>query len=40
MSAIERFDVEKVSQIFQNSLTNDDDVLLDDYLLAYEEINK
>lgn len=40
MAAVERFDLEKVTQIFQESLRDDDDVVMDDYLKAYEEINK
>lgn len=40
MAAVERFDIEKVAQIFQDSLRDDDDVSMDDYLKAYEEINK
>ncbi|XP_023306744.2 ceramide-1-phosphate transfer protein [Lucilia cuprina] len=40
MAAVERFDLEKVAQIFQDSLRDDDDVAMDDYLKAYEEINK
>ncbi|KAI9583493.1 ceramide-1-phosphate transfer protein [Glossina fuscipes] len=40
MAALERFDIEKVKQIFEESLRDDDDVLLDEYLKAYEEINK
>ncbi|XP_018795821.1 PREDICTED: ceramide-1-phosphate transfer protein [Bactrocera latifrons] len=40
MSAVERFDVERVAKIFQDCLHENDDVLLDSYLEAYEEINK
>ncbi|XP_017472488.1 PREDICTED: ceramide-1-phosphate transfer protein [Rhagoletis zephyria] len=40
MSASERFDIEKVAKIFQDCLHDSDDVLLDSYLEAYEEINK
>ena len=40
MAAVERFDIEKVAQIFQDSLRDDDDVLMDEYLKAYEEIMK
>ncbi|XP_054739676.1 ceramide-1-phosphate transfer protein [Anastrepha obliqua] len=40
MSAVERFDIEKVAKIFQDCLHECDDVLLESYLEAYEEINK
>ena len=40
MAAVERFDIENVTQIFQDSLKNEDDVLMDEYLNAYEEINR
>lgn len=40
MAAVERFDIEKVAQIFQDSLRDDDDVSMDEYLKAYEEIMK
>lgn len=40
MSAVERFDIEKVTQIYQGSLNDEDDVLMDEYLLAFVEINK
>lgn len=34
------FDIEKVSIIFERSLLDEDDVRMDDYLEAYEEIMK
>ncbi|XP_068144914.1 ceramide-1-phosphate transfer protein [Drosophila tropicalis] len=34
------FDIEKVAELFENSLLDGDDVLLDAYLAAYEEIMK
>ncbi|XP_017865981.1 PREDICTED: ceramide-1-phosphate transfer protein [Drosophila arizonae] len=34
------FDIEKVSDLFEGSLIDDDDVRMDDYLEAYEEIMK
>ncbi|XP_075166610.1 ceramide-1-phosphate transfer protein [Haematobia irritans] len=40
MSTIERFDIEKVTKVFQECLRDEDDVIMDDYLNAYEEINK
>uniref|UniRef100_A0A1I8P6F2 Glycolipid transfer protein domain-containing protein n=1 Tax=Stomoxys calcitrans TaxID=35570 RepID=A0A1I8P6F2_STOCA len=40
MAAIERFDIEKVTKVFQECLQDEDDVIMDDYLNAYEEINK
>lgn len=40
MAAVERFDIEKVTQTFQECLRDEDDVNMDEYLKAYEEINK
>ncbi|XP_073844625.1 ceramide-1-phosphate transfer protein [Musca autumnalis] len=40
MAAVERFDIEKVTQVFQDSLREEDDIVMDEYLKAYEEINK
>ncbi|XP_067630753.1 ceramide-1-phosphate transfer protein [Eurosta solidaginis] len=40
MSSFGRFDIEKVTKIFQECLYESDDVLLAEYLEAYEEINK
>lgn len=34
------FDIEKVSELFEGSLIDDDDVRMEDYLEAYEEIMK
>lgn len=34
------FDIEKVSEIFEHSLLEEDDVRMADYLEAYEEIMK
>lgn len=40
MAAVERFDIEKVTQVFQDSLHEEDDITMDEYLKGYEEINK
>lgn len=39
-STTDCFDIEKVSEIFERSLLDQDDVRMADYLEAYEEIMK
>lgn len=39
-STTDCFDIEKVSDIFERSLLDQDDVRMADYLEAYEEIMK